>query len=220
MDKNKFSLNGLIGPTGGLTYHYRALRYKKLWQPFCDQVERWLSEWSPQKNQLVLIGPSAGYTLPREFLATFNQLIIVDPDPAAFLLFQSRFTLPAVWLREDFFGLAAKVASPAKINELFARFPQAAFLFCNILGQVPVILRERKYAQIEEYMRDLGTELRAAQSRVSMASYHDRYSQTKKTPGEIIDHLTGELFRDLPGRKEFPWQLTPQIEHQVEFWHN
>src|SRR6185312_7176871 len=104
----------------------RALRYKKLWQPFCDQVERWLDEWNPSAARLVLVGPSAGYTLPREFLRRFSQLIVIEPDPSAFMIFQSRFIVPAVWVREDFFGLDARAPRAQRVRELFARFPGAA----------------------------------------------------------------------------------------------
>jgi hypothetical protein len=214
------TLSKIFNPAGGLTYHFRALRYKKLWRPFCEQVERWLNDWSPQRSQLILIGPSAGYTLPRDFLARFQSLVVVDPDPAAFMFFQSRFLMPAVWVRDDFFALESR--QPQKIRELFSRFAggSAAFLFCNILGQLPVLLREQGHGdEVETYMRDLGKELReAARSGVAMASYHDRYSQSKKRPGEIIDHLTGDLFAGASGLKEFPWQLTPALEHHVEFW--
>ncbi len=244
--KSLLSPRALLGPAGGLVYHWRALRYqKKLWRPFRDQVAIWLRDWALDCQLLVLIGPSAGYTLPREFVLRFQRIVVVEPDPAAFLLFQSRFLVPVDWQREDFFDLSSSKPNPDKLLELFSRYPAGAFLFCNVLGQLPVLLREKRAAieseprkmkkgksasikprqditaEVEAYMQRLAEVLRLARQHrpdLKMASYHDRFSRELSRPNEVIDHLTGVLFEKESHRKEFPWRLTPQIEHQVEFW--
>lgn len=234
--KNLVSPRALVGPAGGLLYHWRALLYNGiLWRPFRRQVAEWLKDWALDRELLVLVGPSAGYTLPREFVARFRRVVVIEPDPSAFLIFQARFLLPVDWQREDFFDLNAKDPSPEYLSELFGRYPTAAFLFCNVLGQLPVILRENARHRIQEkskraaditvfveaYMKRLSAVFREARAKrpdLKIASYHDRYSRNLKRPNEVIDHLTGVLFEREPQRKEFPWKLTPQIEHQVEFW--
>ena len=65
----------LFNPTGGLVYHWRALRYRNsLWAPFRQAISRHLDAWDPPEKELVVLGPSAGYTLPPDFLERFDRL--------------------------------------------------------------------------------------------------------------------------------------------------
>ena len=167
--------NPIANPTAGLIYHWRALRYRRLWQPFRQAVEGWLHDWIPPElsakySMLVLIGPSAGYTLPEPFVMQFANIVAVDPDPAAALLFQARFRRPVQWVFDDFFDLAAKRPSPQKLLSLFSVYPNAAFLFCNIIGQLPITLRERKGVDVENYMHELAVVMTQASTRFKMAS--------------------------------------------------
>jgi hypothetical protein len=223
--KSAVSFSALTNPAGGLFYQWRAFRFrKKLWGPFRHQVAEWLNSWARDREMLVLVGPSAGYTLPRELLLRFRRIVVVEPDAAAFMIFQARFLVPAVWEPGDYFGLEKTPAQPEKLNELFERYPSAAILFCNVLGQLPVLLRDGgRASEVEPYMLGLSKVFRAASRswpNLRLASYHDRFSRNTKHPNEIIDHMTGVLFEGEPHLKEFPWRLTPQIEHQVEFWVN
>jgi len=212
---------------GGLTYHWRALRNRKRWQPFCDFVDSWLANWAhPPFSRLVLIGPNAGYTLPDKFIKKFSQVVVIEPDPAAYLLFNARFQCQAVWVKTDYFGLDEKPPRAQKLAQLFTAFPNSVFLFCNILGQLPVLLREQKVDGkgasfsndfIEDYMNDLAEVLHAGCQTHCVASYHDRYSRDWRKPDYIVDHLTKDLFPKSMRRKEFPWKLTSRFEHQVEF---
>lgn len=240
MSSNRLSIGN---PTGGLHYHLRAFLHRKRWQPFCDMVETWLKEWSLAANltateTLVLIGPNAGYTLPSHFLAKFRNIILVEPDPLAYLMFRARFSSVRVnlnWISRDFFGVTD---GGIKIGELFKIHPQAAFLFCNVLGQLPLLLKQNRKIDIELYMKNLGQFFfsecgrpkRPGDMPLKLASYHDRFSTSRLRPNETVDHLTGELFGKEGGqagkegglfvKREFPWRLTPTIEHQIEFVYN
>jgi hypothetical protein len=208
--------------TGGVRYHLRALIHRKKWEPFCDFVEAWLLDWkkSPKMTSvstLVLIGPNAGYTLSPSFISLFSNVIVVEPDPLAFALFEARFQARARWVHQDYFDLKSKDPNAEKLKNLFAAYPNSAFLFCNVLGQLPVLLRDKKNVNVEAYMKKLGQVLAESAVRHNMASYHDRYSRNLKNADEMIDHMTGDLFLFASDKKEFPWRLSKKIEHQIEF---
>lgn len=235
-----FKSFSIINPTGGLHYHLRAYLNRGRWQPFCDMVEIWLEEWSRTVDlnlteTLVLIGPNAGYTLPLHFLEKFKNIVVVEPDSFAYLMFRSRFVslrANVTRLSNDFFGLAD---GHIKISGLFKMYPQSAFLFCNVLGQLPLLLKKNKKIDVELYMKNLSQVFLSEcnlvnngdsvqlNSRLKMASYHDRFSTIRSRSDEVIDHLTGDLFNSAEGlfvKREFPWQLTYAISHQIEFAYN
>ena len=65
--------SGLVSPTGGLIYHWRAWRYRRsLWRPFIEPLAIWLADWTPAERALLLVGPSAGYCLPAALLERFE----------------------------------------------------------------------------------------------------------------------------------------------------
>ncbi len=80
-----------LTPAGGLVYHLRALRHRPLWRAYSDRLAGWLQAWNPPCRELVLIGPSAGWTLPAAFLAGFGQVHVLEPDPLARRLLGRRF---------------------------------------------------------------------------------------------------------------------------------
>ncbi|KAB2965183.1 hypothetical protein [Zoogloea sp.] len=125
--------NHLLHPSGGLVYHLRALRHRHgLWAGFHHTVAGWLNSWQPRRRQLVLVGPNAGHALPAGFLARFDEVVALEPDPLA-----------RGWLarrpdagRLRFVALDC-LAGPEGLALLAAAFPEAAILFSNVLGQVP-----------------------------------------------------------------------------------
>ena len=66
-----------LSPSGGLVYHLRALRHRHGWQPYADRLAGWLQAWSPPCRSLVLIGPSAGWTLPAALKKVMPYLVEV-----------------------------------------------------------------------------------------------------------------------------------------------
>lgn len=118
--------------SGGLGYHWRAWRYRQhRWAPFHQAVAAWLDDWAPPVRTLVLVGPSGGYALNARFLARFEHHVVLEPDPLARMLLRRRFP-ECGWRfeRDDVFH------DPAALTRLAAAHPDAAFLFCNVVGQV------------------------------------------------------------------------------------
>ncbi len=121
----------LFHPSGGLVYHARAWRWgNRLWAPFHDQVRRWLTDWRPPASHLLLLGPSGGYALSRPFLERFDRLTVVEPDPLARRLLVRRFPGRAFAFAGD-----PGLARADGFARLARAWPDAAFLFCNLLGQ-------------------------------------------------------------------------------------
>ncbi|GAB2897324.1 hypothetical protein GCM10027046_28590 [Uliginosibacterium flavum] len=206
--------------SGGLVYHWRALRYRRvLWAPFVVQVADWLASWQPPQNELVIVGPSAGYTLNGDFLARFKQVTILEPDPIARSLLRRRFAgMPFVEGRVDCFS---SLAGPQALADAY---PQAAILFSNVLGQ--------KLAQLDPRWP---AALQTALAGHSWASYHDviataqapvqaqARSFTTETSleevlvsfwpgGELVLHDHGS-FGVLPAQAYAPWSITPAQHH-------
>jgi hypothetical protein len=145
--------------SGGLVYHWRALCYRRrLWRPLIALVARWLSNWQPSQDELVIIGPSGGYTLDTAFLQRFKRIVILEPDPLARWILRRRF--PAIHFAEANLDCFATLEGPALLAH---SFPDAAFLFSNVIGQ----MLERSGGE------DWSDALLEAMQHRSWASYHD-----------------------------------------------
>ena len=167
----------LFDPSGGLTYQLRALRYRRsLWAGFHANVAGWLSDWQPNARTLVIVGPNAGHALPPDFLERFEQVIALEPDPIARHLLARR--PDARRLRFDPLDC---LASPDGLALLAARFPGAAFLFSNVLGQVA--------APGGRWSSLLTRHLQARH----WASYHDVLSTTRAPDRHAPVHSAGHL---------------------------
>ncbi len=215
----------LLDPTGGLVYHLRAARHRRrLWAPFHAAVAGWLDDWQPTRAHLVIVGPNAGYALPDGFLARFEHVTALEPDPIARWLLAGR---------ADAAGLVFErldcLSTPDGLALLTAHFPDAAILFSNVLGQL-------------DAPGDCWADLLAGHLTTHpWASYHDVISTTAQpthdTPCTVADNTTldevlarfwkkGELtvtdhatFR-LGGdrlRHYAVWPITPRRWHLVEW---
>lgn len=226
--------SGLLGPTGGLVWHGRALRRAKLWSPFTQQIESWLDGWSPRRARLLLVGPSAGWCLPGRFFQRFESIHAVDLDPAARLLFAWRHggTLRRAgvllkWSVGDFF------ADP---NRYLGAPEEEAVLLCNVAGQLRYLRRDPDAVEA-----DLSG-LRHVLTGRDWASFHDLLSgrapaSSYASPvarwfagrvdggsllaghglaGEWLDHLTGDLLPADGDRLVLPWRFAPDRLHFVE----
>lgn len=211
--------------SGGLGYHWRAWRYRqRLWRGFHDQVGRWLARWQPAARTLILVGPSAGYAVPAAFLARFERHLAIEPDPLARWLLRRRFH-PLRWqfLGDDVFGDAQA------LERLSAEWPNAALVFCNVIGQVmdADALVQWHSAQVSWFATH------------EWASWHDVFSSDRapRTLPSAEDIALGpdqsagvaqRLWRDLPCQVEdhgsfalWPrtehvlWQLTPGQWHVI-----
>lgn len=217
----------LLDASGGLVYHARALRWRRsLWQPFGGIVAGWLQAWQPTCEELVIIGPSAGYTLDAAFLAGFRRIVILEPDPLARALFRRRF--PGLTVASERLDCLAGTHGPAMLR---ACFPQAAYLFANLLGQFVTGLDP-------QWPQALLTTMQGAR----WASYHDVVACTESPAchgprrarvGEDLESLLAAFwpaaddgprllelhdhgsFEHLPASEHAVWSLTPRQHHLI-----
>lgn len=214
------------GRSGGLRWHGRAfLRHRTLWAPFRNALSTFLERWQPSSRSLILVGPSAGWCLPDAFLRRFDRIIAVDPDGWARLLFRRLHpdAQLAEWIRGDFF-----VEAP----DLLAKEPDAAVLFCNVLGQL-------RFAGFEEaVIADRLKSLPSLLDGYPWASFHEVFSgETELTPralslagaslgeallrqlglsGQWLDHGAGAALPKTVPRDIVPWRFAPERLHLVE----
>lgn len=123
-----------MNPSGGLAWHWRAWREGKAWAPTRAAIADWLASCQPRSRHLLLVGPSAGWMLPTDWLRRFESVTAIDIDPWAKRLFALRhgrqLTAAGVaWRYETQDALA-------NLPALLAEQPQACVLFDNLLGQL------------------------------------------------------------------------------------
>ena len=217
--------------TGGLFWHMRALGSRQsLWAPFRAGIEDWLATWEQPCDELLLVGPSAGWCLPDAFLTRFARLQAFDIDPAAQPLFRllhggalRRAGVELAWTQADFFS---------DVSSILAAHPGAAVLFCNVAGQRCIqtpdarlveaemvrlqgLLKGRWWASFHDLLsghaslilpqRRLGGRMEACDL---IASYG--------IGGEWYDHSTGQLLPQGVPRRILPWRFQRGRLHLIE----
>jgi hypothetical protein len=220
---------GILNPAGGLSYHLKALRFSSDWTNFRSDTQRWLEGWGVPKKEIILIGPSAGYILPAQWLSSFETLSGIEPDPIARLLFRARFS-KVQWLKHKWFKVDYSSKSalfPLKeFEKLCHEHPRSPILFCNILGQLPVLYRDeiRNHPHaFEIWKKDFAGILRGR----TFASFHDIFSSDKDfvllgsdrewaAGSNVVDHQTSDLFSSFNDRCYFKWPLTNNSFHLIE----
>ena len=221
--------------SGGLIWHLRALRYRNsLWRPFRNEVERWLQAWQPPVNKLIIVGPSAGYTLDADFLQRWQDIVVLEPDPLARRLLQWRY--PDARWRFESLDVLSDISDLAWLSK---RFADHAILFSNVLGQIAP--RDEAASQAWQHS------VREILMDNHWASYHDVISTSRppvalaaQAPSgealgelvarfwhggelEMVDHGTFGL-GECKSRSNFSnnayciWQLQPQQYHLVEWF--
>ncbi len=187
--------------SGGLGYHLRALRFRhSLWAPYIATVQRWLHDWRPPTDTLVVVGPSAGYALDAAFLARFRSVRALEPDPLARFLLRRRFAQIA-W-HFDRLDCLHDGGGP---GALAAAYPQAAILFANVLGQAldPALLPAWRGA--------LADALRLHH----WASWHDVLSAgTAPLPADDLDPAA---FRDATALARALWRTAVEVSDHDTF---
>ncbi len=226
-----------VGQTGGLGWHLKAWRYRqRLWAGYLQQTKDFLEDWSNRSlepagiRRLVIVGASAGWSLPAGWVQSFDELVLIDPDPLAPRLFGRNHPKPEGqhrgWVRQDFRQV---------LPNLLAGPKPTAVLFNNLLGQLR--LTSQDLDATESQLAELKTQLAA----VHWASFHDRLSgdwsaalqsagamtaegpldntaltKTYAKGGEWLDHLTADVFPQTSTRWVYPWRITPDRLHVVE----
>ncbi len=172
----------LLHASGGLLYHLRAWRWRHTrWQPFHSEVARWLDAWRPDASHLVLIGASGGYALNGRFLGRFQRITVLEPDALARRLLRRRFA-DFEFEFADSSGLARK-DGPARLAQ---NHPDAAFLFCNLLGQK--LVGQGAGHQRQAWLQALQAALLGRE----WASWHDLVSSLRR-PDRFAPLLLPEL---------------------------
>jgi len=217
---------GTADRSGGLRWHGRAfVRRHVLWKPFRDALAAFLARWQPATRSLILVGPSAGWCLPDAFLGRFDRIIAVDPDRWAPWLFrrvhpEARL---AEWIRADFFAAAP---------ELLAREPDAALLFCNVLGQLrfagfeepeiaarlaglPTLLEGHPWASFHELLSGV-TEVTPRALPLAGPPFAEALLRQLGLAGEWLDHGAGAALPKTMARDIVPWRFAPERLHLVE----
>ena len=175
------------GGTGGLNWHVHALYSLKRWQATSAAIAQFLQTTQPRHRHLVLIGASAGWMMPSDWLRHFERIDSYDIDPLASRLFRWRHgaalkATGATWVthRED---------AIANLPALARLYPNAVFWFDNVLGQHRYRIddeeiAERQLGQIHVLLRDH-----------EWGSVHDRYSGPTDTP--LLNVQVPLLMREL-----------------------
>jgi hypothetical protein len=172
----------ITGPnrTGGLVWHARALAGLTRWQPTRAAIADWLDGIRLDAHRLVLVGASAGWMMPTSFLARFDAIEAIDIDPLAAPLFiwrhgraLKRGGVRVTWHRVD---------ALTGLDDLLARWPEAAWFFDNVLGQQ--IYRHRDLDAVEAALSVLAARLAGR----PWASVHDWLSgpAAPPDPGRVL----------------------------------
>jgi len=201
---------GVFRPSGGLIYHWRARRNERRWQPFCLELARELEKWNPPREHLLLIGPSAGYTLPSRWLASFSSITAYDLDPLAPWFFRRNHPHAAVtFVKQNLFWIGGKL-SVAPLDHVLSKAPEnSVVLFANVLGQL-LLEGDASEDEFQKFLSDLRAHLGSR----PWASYHDQLTEERH---EHIDHLTSGPWSDGLYRQRLKWSLTEQSLHWVEW---
>ncbi len=221
----------------GVGWHLRALRYRRsLWANYLAQTASFLEDWSNQSlkpaqvSELIIVGASAGWSLPSDWVRGFSSLVLIDPDPLSPLLFKRNHPVPAgqarTLIRRDF-----RTALP----DLLIAQPRAAILFNNLLGQLRLVSKdldatEQELVQIQSQLtgrhwasfhdRLSGNWAHAQQSAAAIHTAdtlsNDELAKSFGRGGEWLDHLTSQILPTNTPRIIYPWCITPDRLHVVE----
>lgn len=209
--------------SGGVPYHLKAWRYRRTcWESHLEGTRAFLESWNPPERSLILIGPSAGYSLPTEWFARFDRILAFEPDRLGRYLFERDHGLKPEWVGSSFaFG------APRALD--VARDPAAAVLFSNLLGQIPIRgvgslgrwlkteLEGRNWASFHDVLSGKGVDFDtedAGRKRVWIPEWKRRLHVRNPGRGrvELLAHEGPDLFADRPDLeyRYWQWRLTPE----------
>lgn len=239
--KSMKNLSAILSGTGGISYHYMAWKYhSNLWRRYLENLNVLLCDWKHFCPELVLVGPSAGYSLSTDFLLKFEKIHVYDPDPLARWIFQKRFpNVHVQWNVDSPFFHPGKDSLKGLWN-VKTRHPEAAILFCNVLGQWP-LLESINESRMQEFV----DQLMQIYNHGNWASFHDVFSGPSRWRtwshekqrqsvdfhstedvkdfwlqlgrGALTDHLTFKKFKNAKKTKHLLWPLTPRQIHIIEW---
>jgi hypothetical protein len=202
-----------VSLTGGWQWHWRAWRSQKRWAPAAAQISDWLLAQAMPRQQLVLIGPSAGWMLPTEWLTQFEEVHAWDIDPLAAPLFRWRHGQA---LKREGTRLYLHTGDGlAQLDEWTRTLPTAFFWFDNVLGQLR--FTDPSPDAVEMRLKNLQRQLET----VAWGSVHDRMSG-RHTPGTLFptaSHSGAGLAMETPEGQAWLRQMgaiSPWLDHLTE----
>ena len=233
-----------LNPAGGLRYHLRALAAGRAWEPFRTSLAKWLARFEARSPRAVLVGPSAGYTLPDAFLRRFTEVTVLEPDPlAGFLLARRLRRLGVSNLRLERRDqlLAPLLDGSTGLVELLQSDSELCLIFGNLLGQARFLLPEAKFVRFKTAFRErlwptldgrswlafhdrlsgnLAPRFQApywASSRLSNEEIlRDLYPVEPGSAVELFDHQSDGFFPSHLPHSYFSWQIDRERHHLIE----
>jgi hypothetical protein len=217
----------LIRPSGGLYWHWRAFRSRTQWLSFSREIGHWLEGFRPVGEGLLLVGPSGGWSMAGEWLASFQHIAMIDPDPAAQVIFKLRHYQKLCHVTYQWERGRFEDWLPEKLQQ----YPQHAILFCNVLGQLryerpdyeqvlarlPSQLKGRHWAS---YHDCLSSEGQVFDPSLKAYNSHARMDETDlkrlKLGGVWTDHGTQGLFHSQHVVRYIPWWFSKTRLHWVQ----
>ena len=222
--------------TGGPAWHWQAWRSEKAWAPTVDALETWLlAQTTPATpSTLLLIGASAGWMMPHNWLRQFKEVHTFDIDPLAGYLFKWRHGKK---LQTHGVNLACHTQNAlADLPALLKTHPQACVFFDNVLGQlrfnsIDIKLVEKNIARCVQTLK--GREWGSIHDRMSgpttntiqhitdlpvrNADWHDqKWLAQLDAQSPWLDHLTNAIFPAGLTVQDFAWDFSPNYRHWLQ----
>jgi len=166
-----------LNEAGGLRYHLRGFRYAEtLWQPFRFALAEWLYGWEPPEKKLVVVGASGGWCIQPFFFERFTEVLCLEPDPLAHLVFRRRLARAPLEARPKlrFERSDHLLHDPGRLVRLLEAEGDACVLFSNVLGQLIALLGLE--SADDPRLAAIRAAVAEATAKRSWASFHDRLS--------------------------------------------
>lgn len=182
--------------SGGLGWHWQAWRSQNRWLHSVKLLANWLEIQSIPKTheKLLIIGASAGWMMPNQWLCQFKEVETFDIDPLAPILFRLNHGRA---LKKRGVKLSCQIQDGIQfLPQLLKHNPNAAIFFDNVLGQLRFISPTLSKAE-----QQLG-EIKLLLAGRSWGSIHDRMSgeiyQSNRTGQDTSStHTRGLLENEL-----------------------
>ena len=230
--------------TGGPVWHWQAWRSEKAWAPTVDAIETWLlAQTTPATpSTLLLIGASAGWMMPHNWLRQFKEIHTFDIDPLAGYLFKWRHGKK---LQTHGVNLACHTQNAlADLPALLKTHPQACVFFDNVLGQLRFnsidiklveknmtrcvqALKGREWGSVHDRMSgpvsgELALSLAKGAALPQTSGHLDKGEDAQKWLTSIqaqspwLDHLTGKVFEREVAVHNMAWAFKPNYWHWLQ----
>lgn len=203
-----------MNPSGGLAWHWRAWRSQARWASASEQIAQWLASVQTRRDELLVLGASAGWMLPMAWLSRFERVHLWDIDPWATRFFARRHgaALRSAGVQWTYHRADALAELPA----LLQAHPNAAIYFDNLLGQLR-FHAPAGAAGVSQVEQALGALRRALVGR-EWGSVHDAFSGPALGPAAEPAAMRRRRRKDGASPTTDPWLLRllpsgPWLDH-------